>query len=93
MDILKISGVKEDATFKDAQAALAALGGKGVIIAVQNDNKDWKAAPDVGNFATHFGTYWEYGNHGDAAPGRLIIHSPNLPGDSKYTVYLVVPLP
>jgi hypothetical protein len=93
MDILKIPNAKEYATFKEAQAALAALGGKGVIIAAQNTHEDWKKFPAAGNFATFFGTYWEFANHGDSTPGRMIYHSPNLPPGFDYIVFIVVPAP
>ena len=89
MDIPKIPGAKEYATLKAAQDALAALGGKGVIIAVQSHVKDWTSQPGSGNFATFFGTYWEWVNH--ANPGMLIKHGPNLPGGFQFVVYFVVP--
>lgn len=89
LDIPKMPGTKEYGTEGEAKRALTALGGKGVIIAVQNDNKNWKEAPGSGNFATCFGNYWEYVNHG--GPGMLIKHRPKLPTNFKYTTYFVVP--
>jgi hypothetical protein len=91
--IFAIPPAKEYSTLKQTQDALAVAGKKGVSIAVQNNNADWRKAPGSGNFATFFGTYWEYANHGDATPGRMIIHSPSLPGGYKYTVFIAVPLP
>lgn len=91
MDILNIPGATQYGTFPQAQTELAAMGGMGKIIAIQNSLSDWKQSPGTGNFATYFGTYWEYANHGDITPGRIIIHRPTLPGGFDYTVYIVVP--
>jgi RHS repeat-associated protein len=88
-DIMKIPNAHEYVTLEGAKGALAGLHGKGVIIAVQNDHDDWQSYPGCGNFATFFGTYWEYVNHG--GPGMVIIHSPTLPTRYKYTSWLMVP--
>ncbi len=92
-DIMKIKGATEYQSWNAVQKALNALGGKGVIIAVQSNFKDWQKYPGPSNFATYFGTYWEYCNHGDIVPGRLIYHSPKLPAGYTYTIYILVPLP
>ena len=91
MDIPKIPGAREFATWPQVRDARRASGGTGIIIAVQSNYENWKLAPGPGNFATYFETYWEYANHGDSTPGRKIIHSPNLPGGFKFTTYILVP--
>jgi hypothetical protein len=88
LDIPKMPGAQQFGTFPEAEAGLAALGGNGVIIAIQNPFPDWTQAPGSGNFATWFGDYWEYANHG--GPGRKIFHAPMLP-DIPIRVYIVVP--
>ena len=90
IDIPKHPGVKKHGTLPQAQTTLDGLDGQGVIIAVQNDSPDWTKNPGSGNFATYFGNYWEFANHGDGTPGRKIYHKPTLP-KYKYTVYYVVP--
>jgi hypothetical protein len=93
LDILKVSGVQKCNTFPAALAALKAIGGKGVIIAVQSHVANWTSQPGCGNFLTFLGTYWEWANHGDSTPGRRIYHAPsqaNWPTGFDYTVYYVV---
>jgi RHS repeat-associated protein len=92
-DIPDIPGTQKFATFNEAQAALKALGGKGLIILVDNPKPDWKDGPGSGNFATYWPAEecWEWANHGDSMPGRLIKHSPTMPDYFKYKTYYVVP--
>lgn len=88
LDIPNMPGAQQFSTFQQAQARLKALGGKGVIIAVQNPSPDWKKNPGPGNFATWLGNCWEYCDHG--GPNRRIYHTRNLP-NIPIRGYIVVP--
>ena len=93
VDILKIPGAREYSKGKDALLRLKELGGRGLLIVVQNPNVDWKDYPTGGNYATYWGTYWEYCNVGVMMDpsARRIIHSRRLP-DIPVRTIIVVPL-
>jgi hypothetical protein len=90
LDMTKLAGVTTHNTLEEAQEHLNSLAaGGGVIIAIQTNVEDWREEMGSGNFATFFGTHWEYANHG--GEGMKIIHSPELPQGYKYEVFFVVP--
>ena len=94
--------------WQQAQARMKELEGKGMIIVVQHAAPNWTPPWDGGgpfwggnpsNYATYWGTYWEYCNHGDLWPDRKIIHKPAPPGaplqglpDVPIRTIVVVPL-